>query len=693
MKLALPRPRFWIAFFSAVGVLSLALVDAERTSPGPLAAVHELTPELSGSSGCSDCHGGWRSTMTASCLECHGAIEAQVGAGSGLHGVLEDVQACARCHSEHHGTNFSLVNRRSFALAGIADPAHFDHLLVGFAMGGKHLELACAQCHVSAEAAILPQGTHRYIGLDHDCATCHEDEHKGRLKPACSSCHGQQDFQALESLGHESHLPLVGGHAVPSCRDCHAKTTPHAFEAMGWPRFQGSPRTCLDCHESPHAGRFTAAAADAAALPVEAACVVCHAAEHTSFRDEHMALSPAQHAASGFPIDPPHAEVACADCHAAELADFAARYPGRGADACAACHEDPHGGQFAETAAEAADCLACHERLRFEPHGFTVERHAATVLPLDGQHLESECAACHVEPAGGGPRVFRGTPARCEECHADAHAGFFALFAADAGPIAAGECARCHGTTSFAALPAGFDHGRWTGFPIEGAHAQAECAICHEASAEPDALGRSFGRVEERFGAPEGCVTCHADPHEGAFEAAGLPAEFEGRTGCERCHDANSFRSLPHGFDHRLWTGHRLEGAHAALACSECHETLRRPDEHGRTWARAKGVECGDCHADPHAGQFERGGRTDCMRCHRSAEAFTVLAFRHDVHSRFPLDEAHEAVACAGCHAPWTLPDGREVVRYRPLTRECLDCHGRTEDQMRRLARENKEKR
>jgi hypothetical protein len=142
-----------------------------------------------------------------------------------------------------------------------------------------------------------------------------------------------------------------------------------------------------------------------------------------------------------------------------------------------------------------------------------------------------------------------------------------------------------------------------------------------------------------------------------------------------------SFRTFPKGFDHGRWTGFVLDGKHLEAACSACHTPLRKADRFGRTWGRAKSAACADCHADPHAGQFVIEGRIDCARCHRSAAAFKTLAFRHNFDSRFPLGKAHANVACDACHKPTRIGD-TVVVRYRPVPRECADCH--TPDELRR---------
>lgn len=668
-------PRLWLGALSAAVVGYLVMGQIGRESPGPISAVHGRETDLAGGAACSQCHGGWFESMADACVDCHEVIGAQMTDGQGLHGVLGGrAERCALCHSEHLGAGFSLVNRQSFALAG-ASQEKFDHNLIGFRMEGGHLELQCRQCHVNASVAVLDQGQTRFIGLEQGCASCHEDVHEGRMQLGCAKCHGQESFAKHGSLGHEEQLHLGGGHAAVACRDCHQKMTPHSLEALGARRAHAR-RDCATCHESPHGAGFAEGVAAQSGMPAGDSCIACHEAEHESFRDKALQITVEQHAASGFALDAPHHEVACADCHSSGTETFAVRYPGRGADQCYHCHESPHGGQFDSGPFAAEQCVACHGRLAFEPHAFTTEKHARSALALTGRHLELDCEQCHRVPVEGQPRVFRGTVAKCVGCHDDAHRGYFEGHDAEIGATQNGACAHCHGTTSFAEIPAsGFDHGKWTRFPIEGAHAQSECERCHVQSAEPDELHRSFGRVEEHFGRYEGCVTCHRDPHGGDFEKKNLPLEVVGKTGCARCHVQTSFRAFPDGFDHGTWTGFALDGKHGNVGCSACHAPLPEPDDHGRTWGRAAGIQCASCHEDSHRGQFERFGTTDCRRCHRTAVTFTALSFRHNLDSRFKLGEAHADVKCSACHKVEREGDS-SFVRYRPLPRMCADCHG-----------------
>ncbi|MBK8978492.1 MAG: hypothetical protein IPM29_21550 [Planctomycetes bacterium] len=670
-------PRTSLTLLSIAAVGWIAFGDLGRKAPGELTTAHGRVEALRGFGSCSECHGGWTSSMTASCLECHEPIATQLAEVRGLHGSLDvdRARACPACHSEHHGPDFAIVNRASFAAAGVPDPGMFDHRLIGYELLGAHVELACSRCHENADIGVLPAGQPRFLGLSRDCQACHEDPHGGGYVVDCTTCHGQRQFRQLEPARHERWLPLTGPHGKVACGECHAEGGAHGFERIGLGT-AAAARTCADCHESPHARPFAAPHGD---------CADCHRSEHDTFPSAAAVLTADRHAAAGFELVAPHADLACSSCHGGDAGpSFAERHPGRAADDCAACHADPHRGQFVadhgrSEVSGVTRCVDCHARATFAPHEFDVGRHAATALPLDGRHLDAECRACHTDPAPGAARRFAGVDAHCAACHRDAHDGRFDAFAAalDDGPH--GACASCHDSHGFDGerTRAEFDHARFTGFAVDGAHAQAVCEVCHPAAATPDAAGRRFGRVRAAFGELRGCLTCHVDPHRGGFDGPGLPAEIAGRTDCARCHGDTTFRVLRDDWDHAAWTGYALRGSHATVDCGDCHAPRFEPDARGRTWQSARGTACADCHDDVHAGQFDDRGRTvDCARCHGEERSFHDLRFRHDLDSGFPLGERHAKVACNECHRPARIGDSDDVVRYRGTPRDCADCHG-----------------
>lgn len=672
----------WLSIASACLVIALATWDTRSASPGEVSAVHARSADID-EDDCAVCHGGSPSEMRAACAACHADVDAQVATGEGFHGRLADGARCGRCHSEHHGADFELAGAGSFALAGVPDRDAYAHEGLGFALGGDHVRgRACRDCHEHADERVLPDGASRFLGASQACAACHDDPHAGRL-PDCRSCHGETEpFARVAEFVHPSSFALAGAHARAGCVECHARGSEHSIEAGGSARATRAARDCAACHDSPHTAPFVAAFAARVAVEAGASCASCHPVESGPFASAEP-LSAADHAATGFALDRPHDRAACTDCHArlsapsahdAAFADYRAAHPGRAPDDCAACHADPHGGQFA-----GESCLACHERERFDPPAFGAAEHARTAFALTGAHASTSCDACHAR-VGAAPRAFRGTDARCSACHADAHGG---LFERTRG---ASECSACHSTASFGDV-ARFDHARDAGFALVGAHATAACAACHATRERADEHGRRSGFVAERFpGRVDDCATCHVDAHGGFF------ARRSDATECASCHAPHDFASAAEDFDHARSTGFALDGAHARAACATCHpssaatSTLRGVASPTRATIHAGSGpfdDCATCHVDVHAGAFDAPGRprdvtgrTGCARCH-TTESFDERragGFDHARWTGFALTGAHERAACASCHPREEGGDDARRYAHAAGTR-CQDCH------------------
>lgn len=616
---------------------------AGQVSPGPLARAHAA---LEGNANCLKCHAPAKGEgMDARCLACHTAIRSLREAGRGFH-AREGKDRCARCHPDHAGVDFELVDWPQDG------PAVFDHAAsIGFELAGKHRALKCRDCHQEKlRKGKFPAAS--WLGLDPSCAACHRDPHGGRLGDACASCHVPASWKDVSTFDHaRTAFPLDGKHASVRCAECH--------DAAGTGRSVLKPlphASCADCHRDPHGGRFGTG------------CATCH----TTVGFAVIAKGSFDHGRTRYPLRGAHRSVPCVSCHDPKRPDRA-----RPAFAtCAGCHADPHAGT-ATLAGAHVDCAACHDMDSFVPSMLTPARHAQTAFPLHGRHASTPCAACHrpkgqrIADTGRAGVVMRPRHAACGDCHVDPHGGQFAARAQGA------DCAACHTAAGFSPSTFGpAEHAR-AGFPLEGGHLRAACAACHAVARKglPAPAGAARAGTARRvfMGIETACAACHRDPHG-----------WKDRD-CRSCHGAESFTPSTIGTAEHARFDFPLEGAHGAVPCVECHRAMAaRPAASTLVGFPAPGLTlvdsrraCADCHAGPHGTQFAaRADAGRCDACHDLAAFRPAARFDHDRDASFPLGRAHAKVACARCHPVVVDSAGRAVATYRGIDARCVACHG-----------------
>lgn len=584
----------------AVGaLLALAGFAAEagaQVSPGPLATPHR---DLDSPTQCFKCHarGGG---MTPRCLDCHTRIASLRDAGRGLHGRQAKSLECAGCHPDHAGREFALIRWDEGA------PEKFDHARAGWALDGKHVGVACADCHREKFQRGAPSSdpSHRWVGLETACRSCHDDPHASRFGTDCERCHTTKDWKAIDSkrFDHDvTRYPLKGAHARVRCESCHVPGTTTAKQ----PPFE----RCGSCHADAHAGQGTLAgkAAD---------CAACH--DVNAFRPSTYTV--ARHRSSAYPLEGRHAVIACATCHP-KAPPGAATSAATGTSGvrmrppharCTSCHEDAHGGQLAGRPDRGA-CESCHRVQGFRPSTYPISSHAAAGFPLAGRHAEIACGACHAvsrsglgamanaRGAGTARFVFHPPERECAQCHHDPHQGRFSPGGARPRPEG---CVACHDVAAFRPGRIDVSAHRSFGFVLEGAHGAVPCAGCHaELSSKPAAsslvAAASHPKPMTFPGSRSACAACHETPHGTQF------ASRPGKGACEPCHDADSFRPARR-FDHDRDATFRLEGAHAKVACIRCHP--RTADAKGVSRVKYRGIpsRCEACHGDAGTGDTTR---------------------------------------------------------------------------------------
>jgi hypothetical protein len=453
---------------------------------------------------------------------------------------------------------------------------------------------------------------------------------------------GARDLDGQISPGpvSKAHQSISG---VTECTSCHRLVT------------VGGGLTCLGCHTEINQ-RLTANKGYHAAVVKrdnpDNDCARCHS-EHNGEKFQLIRWEPSEekfdHNKTGYPLDGKHATTKCKDCHNASRIqtpwkklikekDLNRSFLGL-SQSCISCHEDFHKGQLSK------DCQSCHntttwkDTARFD--------HSKTKYPLTGLHAKVACAKCHLPEGPNQQPKYTGLKfSSCVDCHADPHHGAFQKK----------DCASCHSTAGWkqiGGISAQFNHDK-TNFPLFGKHQGVRCEACHR-------TGDFKAPIPYKL-----CWDCHRpDPHGGQF------AKRKDRGECESCHTVDGWK--PSTFtvaDHRT-SDYPLEGAHAKVECAKCHIP-----EGVATQYRIKFGSCTDCHKDEHAGQFAAPPLSNrCESCH-TVNTFAPSTFTLALHqkTRFVLEGAHLAVACADCHsAKQGQPTSSAPYHFRNLA--CTTCH------------------
>ena len=521
--------------FAPISILILCAGSVSaQLSPGELSRAHA---HLEGLDNCSKCHGFEQQISGEKCLACHTFLGERIKPGKGLHSNQEYRQ-CELCHVEHQGRDFDLV----FWKGG---QEQFDHSKTGYALEGKHAQTKCRDCHkwknvVKPERllALKKDLNHTFLGLNQNCLSCHNDEHRGQLAE-CRNCHGFAAWKPVREFDHnKTDFALTGRHLGVECDKCHLSVIDNKFETnKEYVKFKGlTYKRCLDCHKDAHNNKFGQN------------CEGCHSTAGW----QSVNRTDLDHGKTRFALLGKHAAVACDKCH----------LPGRSFkqmkfDFCQDCHSDYHNAQFAARPSKGA-CEECHIVDGFTPAKFTIEQHQKTDYPLSGSHLAVPCIACHqktfLESGAEFVRFTFDNP-RCLTCHKDPHRGQVDKYVTKSG------CEYCHLVESW--RKTSFDHAQ-AKLPLEGRHREISCRKCHE---------REFdGKASLQFvDLPLRCQGCHDDIHRGQFAQAGQsPAGAPTDTDCTRCHAPNSWKAEK--FDHNRDSKFKLDGAHLKVACRACHK-------------------------------------------------------------------------------------------------------------------------
>jgi hypothetical protein len=344
-----------------------------------------------------------------------------------------------------------------------------------------------------------------------------------------------------------------------------------------------------------------------------------------------------------------HITVACEKCHKPDTPGGPVRFKDMKFAACTACHLDPHRGEFKES------CEHCHTTAGWKKIASNFEfDHSKTKYPLLGKHATVSCIACHL----GGDFKKQIPFDTCAMCHKpDPHGGQFA------DRPQKGECAECHTVDGWKPSLFGVPEHATSKYPLQGMHAKVECDKCHIPAGKETLYKVKFAA----------CLDCHKDAHDGQFAAK----PYENR--CETCHTVADFHRSTYTIAKHQKSAYPLTGAHAAVACADCHK-IGLANRHDKILPfRFADRTCTACHVDPHHGEFKErmekrrpdGTQFGCEACHSTRSWIDVNGFDHS-HTSFPLRGVHRTVTCGACHK---VPAGQTQIQFKGTPQACESCH------------------
>ncbi len=204
---------------------SLFGLEQHELTQFPLEGAHSATP-------CFACHVSdtdekWRfKDKGNSCVECHEDIHENF-----ITSTYYPENNCSTCH----------VNETWNSVT-------FNHKNTNWALEGKHLEIACKECHITStdENSFIQ----KFKGLDSNCTNCHENNHGKQFEingvTDCIRCHIYESWVPEKFDHNTTAFPLEGKHAEIECSQCHIAAVETENTSFN---YKIKKHQCIDCHQ------------------------------------------------------------------------------------------------------------------------------------------------------------------------------------------------------------------------------------------------------------------------------------------------------------------------------------------------------------------------------------------------------------------------------------------------------------
>lgn len=291
-------------------------------------------------------------------------------------------------------------------------------------------------------------------------------------------------------------------------------------------------------------------------------------------------------------------------------------------------------------------CFECHPDHKGRDYDSTIVDednfdHKKTGYDLTGKHADLKCSKCHTRKRTkkrtrkNDIRWF-GNATTCFECHKKDSKHYYT------GKWKKMDCGKCHTEKRWDDIH-DFDHTKDTEFELRGAHQKLKCNDCHVVGKGK----RKRGKYKWKNLKTKKCLSCHDDQHKGKF------SNKMKKKDCTECHSETKWKIRV--FNHNV-TGYKLEGKHAKLKCSKCHNQndvnkgKKLKDWH---WKGLK-KNCVSCHKDYHGFDKKVSKRykdlKNCKLCHDQLSWKEDIDFDHNLDTKWKITGKHKQVACFQCH-------------------------------------------
>ncbi len=141
------------------------------------------------------------------------------------------------CKSCHISDSWSKINS-------------FDHNKTKFQLDGKHQEVDCRACHFSNESKNKSVAKQKFMNLDRQCVSCHENIHEDKFAingvTDCVRCHVTTSWMPENFNHNTTRFPLEGKHLEVACNECHTSKVVNGKKEV---LYKLNKLQCIDCHQ------------------------------------------------------------------------------------------------------------------------------------------------------------------------------------------------------------------------------------------------------------------------------------------------------------------------------------------------------------------------------------------------------------------------------------------------------------